>query len=108
MNKFNGQTVLRDIHRIYTSMVMAKEVAYHHGLVASKGYDCWGFVNASEKYAVKCMLQHTDLPYSHELGTLLKVFLFESDKVSNKQFERICSLRVDEALYNLVITGYIA
>lgn len=108
MNKFNGQSTMRDIHRIYVSAVLAKEVAYYHNLVATKGYDCYGFVNASHKFAVKQMLEMTDIPYSSELGALLKVFLFESNRVSNRQYEKVCSLKLDEALYNLTMTGYIA
>ena len=107
-NKFNGQSLMRDIHRIYASNVMAKEVAYYHKLVAVKGCSCYGANNASEKYAVKLLLQHTDLPYSKELGTLLRVFLFESNRVSSRQYEKVCSLPLDEALYNLTMTGYIA
>ena len=99
---------MRDINRIYVSVVLAKEVAYYHNLRDTKGYECYGLVNASHKFAVKQMLEMTDIPYSSELGTLLKVFLFESDKISNRQYEKICSLKLDEALYNLTMTGYIA
>lgn len=108
MNKFNGNSSLNDVHNIYQREVRAKEVARYHKLVSTKGYDCWGFVNASKKYAVKLMLQHTDLPYSSELASLIKTFLFGLDRVSDKTYSKVCSMSVDNAMYKLAMTGYIA
>lgn len=108
MNKFNGNSSLNNVYNIYQREVRAKEVARYHELVSKNGYDCWGFVNASEKYAVKLMLQHTDLPYSSELASLIKTFLFGLDRISNRTYCKVCSMNVDEAMYKLAMTGYIA
>lgn len=105
MKKFNGKTTLKVVYDIYLEEIKPKSNNYYNELIAKKGYDCFGIVNATHKHAVKLLLEHTSLPYTKELGKVLKSLLFEN--CQPEKLSSLMSMTIDDACYNMYSNNYI-
>lgn len=99
--EIKANSSLLDVQRLYLKKIAKQEEKHYHEIIRRDG-DSWGAVNAAHKFAVKKLVEATDLPYQKEIGAIYKDIVTQD--IPDRQ---LASTTVEDAIYNMVTTGYI-